>query len=133
MRGTSLRTRRYTLSVAQNAPQPESADLTTPQGVHARRADVQIVDVREPYEWEAGRIDDSHHIPLNRLMAGPTADIDAARPVVCVCRSGNRSELASVMLRARGLDAYNMQGGLEAWEQAGLPLSTPDGRPGRVA
>ena len=118
--------------MAQNPSPAEDGDLTTPQGVHARRSEVQIVDVREPYEWEAGRIDDSHHIPLNQLMAGPTGDVDPARPVVCVCRSGNRSELASVMLRARGFDAYNMQGGLEAWEHAGLPLATPDGQPGRV-
>jgi rhodanese-related sulfurtransferase len=119
--------------MAQNASQPGDEDLTQAAGVFARRAEIQIVDVREPYEWEAGRIEESRHIPLNRLMAGPTAELDQDRPVVCVCRSGNRSELASVMLRARGFDAHNMQGGMEAWEAAGLPFSTPDGRPGRVA
>jgi rhodanese-related sulfurtransferase len=119
--------------MAQEMPRQANQDLTQPAGVYDRRAEVQIVDVREPFEWEAGRIEDSQHIPLNRLMGGPTPDIDAACPIVCVCRSGNRSELASVMLRARGFDAYNMQGGLEAWDQSGLPLATPDGRPGRVA
>jgi rhodanese-related sulfurtransferase len=119
--------------VVQNTSQPSSDDLTQPPAVYARRDDVQIVDVREAYEWEAGRIDHSHHIPLNQLMAAPAPGLDPGRPVVCVCRSGNRSELASVMLRARGFDAHNMQGGLEAWEQAGLPLATPDGGPGRVA
>ena len=119
--------------MAQNDPQPDTEDLTDPRGVFTRRAGVQIVDVREPYEWEAGRIEEARHIPLNRLMAGPTTELDQARPVVCVCRSGNRSELASVMLRARGYDAHNMQGGMEAWEAAGLPFSTPDGQPGRVA
>ena len=119
--------------MAQEMPRHANEELTQPARVYDRRAEVQILDVREPYEWEAGRIEQSQHIPLNRLMAGPTTDIDPSRPVVCVCRSGNRSELASVMLRARGFDAYNMQGGLEEWERAGLPLTTPDGSPGRVA
>jgi rhodanese-related sulfurtransferase len=108
-------------------------DLTQPQTVFERRADVQIVDVREPYEWEAGRIEGSVHIPLNQLMAGAGQDLDPSRPVVAVCKVGNRSELAKLMLQARGFDAYNMQGGLEDWQQAGLPLSAPDGSPGRVA
>jgi rhodanese-related sulfurtransferase len=37
------------------------------------------------------------------------------------------------MLRARGYEAYNLQGGMEDWEREGLPFSTPDGAPGRVA
>ena len=108
-------------------------DLTQPRGVFSRREDVQIVDVREPYEWEAGRIDGAEHVPLNQLMAGQSSELDPGRPVVAVCRSGNRSELATLMLRARGFDAYNMAGGMEAWAQEGLPFSTPEGRPGRVA
>lgn len=101
--------------------------------MHQRQGDVQIVDVREAPEWEAGRIEGSVHIPLNELMAGRLENLDASRPVVAVCRSGNRSEVASLMLRARGFDAYNMEGGTEAWVAAGLPFTAPDGSPGRVA
>jgi rhodanese-related sulfurtransferase len=36
------------------------------------------------------------------------------------------------MLQARGYDAHNLEGGLEAWERDGLPLTTPDGAPGHV-
>jgi rhodanese-related sulfurtransferase len=108
-------------------------DLTQPQGVFGRRDEVQIVDVREPYEWEAGRIEGSAHIPLNQLMAGAGQDLDPDRPVVAVCRVGNRSELAKLMLQARGFEAYNMEGGLEAWDRAGLPLTGPEGQPGQVA
>jgi rhodanese-related sulfurtransferase len=37
------------------------------------------------------------------------------------------------MLQARGFDAHNVEGGMEAWEAAGLPFDAPDGSPGRVA
>jgi len=108
-------------------------ELTTPRGVFEHLDEVQVVDVREPYEWEAGRIEAAVHIPLNSLMAGAGADLDHDRPVVLVCRSGNRSELATMMLQARGYDAHNLEGGMEAWERAGLPFSTPAGAPGAVA
>jgi rhodanese-related sulfurtransferase len=108
-------------------------DLTTPAGVAARRGEIQIVDVREPYEWEAGRIDGSVHLPLNDLMAGGGSDLDPGRPVAVVCRSGNRSELGALMLQARGFDAHNLLGGLEAWDREGRPLVTSTGDPGTVA
>ncbi|HEX6231035.1 MAG TPA: rhodanese-like domain-containing protein [Actinomycetota bacterium] len=109
------------------------SDLSTPTGVHERLDEVQLVDCREPYEWVAGRIEGSVHIPLNSIMSGATGDLDPGRPVVVVCRSGNRSELASLMLQARGFVAHNLEGGLEEWTRQGLPISTPEGAPGRVA
>jgi len=112
---------------------PNNEHLTQPTGVYASREDVQIVDVREAYEWEAGHIDGAVHVPLNQLMAGGGQDLDRSRPVVAVCRSGNRSELAALMLQARGYEAHNMQGGMEEWETAGLPFAAADGSAGRVA
>jgi rhodanese-related sulfurtransferase len=109
------------------------SELTTARGVFERLGDVQIVDCREPYEWVAGRIDGAVHIPLNAIMAGATGQLDATRPVVVVCRSGNRSELGTLMLQARGFEAHNLEGGMEEWEREGLPFSTPEGAPGRVA
>jgi rhodanese-related sulfurtransferase len=109
------------------------SELTHPKGVWSRRDDVQIVDCRETYEWVAGRIEGAVHIPLNGILAGTIDELDPGRPVVVVCRSGNRSELATLMLQARGFEAYNLEGGMEDWEREGLPFSTPDGAPGRVA
>lgn len=103
-----------------------------PVTVHARRNDVQLVDVRESHEWSAGRIDGARHIPLNQLP-GRLAELDRSRPVVCVCRSGNRSGMAAEFLSRAGFTAFNMEGGMQKWSRAGLPFSTPDGRPGRVA
>ena len=110
------------------------SDLETPRGVYERRDEIQIVDVREPYEWDAGRIEGAVHIPLNDLMAGQgQEEIDPNKPVAVVCRSGNRSELASLMLKAKGFDAHNMRDGMEGWAREGLPFPTPEGQPGRVA
>ena len=108
-------------------------DLRHPRGVYERLDEVQLVDCREQDEWDAGRIDGAVLIPLNQILAGAGGDLKSDRPVVVVCRSGNRSELASMMFQARGLEAYNLEGGMEAWEAEGLPYSAPDGSPGRVA
>jgi rhodanese-related sulfurtransferase len=110
-----------------------TTDLTTSRGLAERLDEVQVVDCREPYEWAAGRIEGSIHLPLNAILAGSTGELDPERTTVVVCRSGNRSELATLMLQARGFAAHNLARGLEEWEAEGLPLSRPDGGPGRVA
>jgi rhodanese-related sulfurtransferase len=89
--------------------------------------EVQIVDVREPHEWDAGRIPgDVRHIPLMELTA-QAQTIDRDKPVVFQCRSGARSLMAAQALRASGYEAYSLAGGLIAWTEAGLPLDPPDG------
>ncbi|MFN8233724.1 MAG: rhodanese-like domain-containing protein [Actinomycetota bacterium] len=108
-------------------------DLSTARGTYDHLGEVQLVDCREPYEWEAGRVEGAIHIPLNAIMAGAGSDLDPERPVVVVCRSGNRSELATMMFQARGYRAVNLEGGMESWAAQGLPFSAPDGSPGRVA
>jgi rhodanese-related sulfurtransferase len=111
-----------------------SQDLTTSKGLFERLGDVQVLDVREPYEWVAGHIEGSVHLPLNAVLAGRGGDeLDPGRPVVAVCRMGNRSEVAALMLRARGYEAYNLENGLEEWEQQSLPLVADDDGPPRVA
>jgi rhodanese-related sulfurtransferase len=110
------------------------ADLSTVEGVHQALDDIQLIDCREQYEWDAGRIEGALHIPLTDVMAGVGTDVlDIAKPVAVICRTGNRSELAATMLQARGYDATNVEGGMEEWARAGYDYSTPDGSPGRVA
>ena len=107
--------------------------LTTPRGTFEHLDQIQLVDCRERYEWDAGRVEGAVHIPLNAIMAGAGTDLDPVKPVVVICRSGNRSELATMMFQARGFQAHNLEGGIEAWAREGLPYSAPDGSPGRVA
>lgn len=103
----------------------------TPAELDARRDQVQIVDVRWPNEWEAGRIDGAVHIPQPELE-DRLGEIDRSRPVVTVCRSGSRSATAAEELRAEGFGAENLDGGLQAWAEAGLPLTSAEGGPGSV-
>ncbi len=92
--------------------------------LHAR-GEVDLVDVREPYEHDAGRIAGARHIEFAEL-AGQAGSLDRERPVVFYCRSGGRSAVATQAFRASGYQAFNMSGGLLAWERKGLPLE-PDG------
>jgi len=50
-----------------------------------------------------------------------------------VCRSGGRAGKAAGLLTQAGITADTMDGGMLAWAGAGLPVTTPDGRPGHVA
>jgi len=88
--------------------------------------EAQVVDVREPYEYEAGHIAGVKHIPLEHL-AGAAGEIDKEKRVVFHCRIGRRSALATEAFAASGYDAHNMAGGIEAWAEAGLPLEPEDG------
>jgi rhodanese-related sulfurtransferase len=91
-----------------------------------REGAVQLVDVREPYEHEAGHIAGARHVELTRLT-DEAGTIDRDRPVLFYCRVGNRSAMATQAFRVAGFDAYNIEGGLAAWARAGLPLEPEDG------
>ena len=86
---------------------------------------VQLVDVREPYEWEAGRIAGARHVELERV-ASQAPTIERERPVVFYCRLGARSGMAANAFRRAGYDAYSMDGGITAWAERGLPLEPED-------
>ena len=84
------------------------------------------VDVREPEEWDAGRIDEAVHIPLGEL-GQRYLELDAGVTLVMVCRSGGRSAQATQALRGAGYDARNLAGGMQAWVAAGQAIDPADG------
>lgn len=94
--------------------------------------DAQYLDVREPHEWAVGHIEGATHIPMSQLGARQD-EIAQDRKVVCVCRSGNRSGMVTQALVNAGYDAENLEGGMQAWERAGLPFVAEDGAVPRVA
>ena len=81
----------------------------------------QLIDVREDYEWEAGRIPGSRHVELAQV-AQAAESIDRDAPVVFVCRVGGRSTMAAGAFRRAGFDAYSLAGGVLEWEARGLPF-----------
>jgi len=92
----------------------------------AEAPDVQVIDVREGYEREAGHIAGTRHIELVDLTA-QAGTIQRERPVVFYCRVGARSDMAAQAFRASGFDAYSMLGGLVRWAQEDRPLSPAGG------
>src|SRR5436190_4865374 len=87
---------------------------------------LQLIDVREPYEREAGHIEGTRHIELPELAASADS-IERKQPVVFYCRVGSRSQMAAQAFRTSGFDAYSMSGGLVRWAAEGRPLWPGDG------
>jgi hydroxyacylglutathione hydrolase/adenylyltransferase/sulfurtransferase len=90
------------------------------------QSDLQLIDVREGYEREAGYIAGSRHIELMKLSS-EAATIERERPVVFYCRVGARSEMAAQALRTAGFEAYSMRGGLLRWAHEQRALTPDDG------
>jgi len=109
-------------------PLVDPALEVTPAQVQRALADggAQVVDVREPYEREAGHIPGTRHVELERL-ASQAPTIDPAQPVVFVCRAGVRSLMAAQAFRRAGFDASSMAGGLERWHAEGRAMEPPGG------
>ena len=95
--------------------------LATPREAYDRPSDAVLLDVREDDEWRAGHAPDAVHIPMNQLTSDT---MPAGRPIYCICRSGNRSGRVAELLAASRIDAYNVVGGMVAWQGAGLPVVT---------
>jgi rhodanese-related sulfurtransferase len=85
---------------------------------------IQVLDVRTPAEFESVHIPGSYNLPLDQL--GTHRGVLGAgtqQPLVLVCRSGTRAREAQVLLHSAGRESIEiLEGGLVAWEQAGLPV-----------
>jgi sulfur-carrier protein adenylyltransferase/sulfurtransferase len=93
--------------VPEMTPRELAARLATP-------VPLALIDVREPYEWQIGRIPGARLIPLGELP-GQLSSLDSATDVVVYCRSGVRSADAARQLRAAGFRAANLAGGILRW------------------
>jgi rhodanese-related sulfurtransferase len=88
--------------------------------------ELQVVDVRESYERDAGHIAGTTHIPVVEL-AGRAHELDRERPVVFYCRVGARSDMAAQAFRASGYRTLSMTGGLVRWARESRPLAPKGG------
>src|SRR5689334_5857138 len=89
----------------------------TPTELAARldaKEDFDLIDVREPYEWQLGRLPTARLIPLGQLPSA-LSTLDSTREIVVYCRSGKRSADATLQLRAAGFRAVNLAGGILRW------------------
>ncbi|MBV1778992.1 rhodanese-like domain-containing protein [Paeniglutamicibacter sp. ABSL32-1] len=87
-----------------------------------RRPTDQLLDVREDFEITEGMIPGALHIPMGELNTR-LDELDRTRPVIVICRSGNRSARVADALTGAGFTADTMAGGMIAWQRAGLPVT----------
>lgn len=102
-------------STAAGTPAPTEI---TPEALHAllrRGEDLEVIDVREPYEWQIARLPNARLIPLAQVPSAiPT--LDPTRRIVVLCHHGMRSAMAADQLRAAGFGRVsNLAGGIERW------------------
>jgi rhodanese-related sulfurtransferase len=126
-------TGRYRDNLAAMADETDSEVPVTGLEVDAARlaemisaGDVEVIDVRRDYEFEAGHLPGARHIEMNDLTASAES-LPKDRPVVFYCRSGNRSGMAAEAFGQAGFDAHNLAGGIMAWVDLENPLEPEDG------
>jgi rhodanese-related sulfurtransferase len=88
-------------------------------------SDALLLDVREDSEFDSEHVPNSKHIPAGRV-GDRLKELEKYKdkPIVILCRSGDRSTAACGLLRKAGFsDVRSLKGGIEAWRQASLPVS----------
>jgi hydroxyacylglutathione hydrolase len=110
-------------SVKEAGLRTESYESATPQQLRTRIAqgEVRLLDVRAETEFKAGHISQAEHRFLGKLLRN-LPQLDRQKPIVAQCQAGGRSAIATSILQRAGLKVTNMQGGYQAWVQAGLPV-----------
>jgi rhodanese-related sulfurtransferase len=110
------------------AEEPSDTEIDPEQLVAwmTEQPQLQVIDVRQPFEREAGHIAGTEHIELVELP-GKAAVLSREQPVVFYCRVGNRSLMAAQAFRASGFEAYSLQGGVVRWAQEGRALEPAGG------
>ena len=93
----------------------------TPAELHAELkqhpASIQLLDVREPWEYQLVHLPDTLLIPLGQLMAstGQLEQLDKNKPLAVICHHGVRSAHACYLLERSGFATINVAGGIDRW------------------
>ena len=111
--------------------QPPTATDIDPAAARLSSTGSALLDVREDDEWEAGHAPRPCTWPWGWCL-NASHEIPDDRTVVCVCRVGGRSGAVAGALAGQGYDVRNLDGGMLAWEAAGLPVVTDHGDVGRI-
>jgi uncharacterized NAD(P)/FAD-binding protein YdhS len=101
--------------------QMDTLELLTPKDLKIAN-DVFIIDVRTPSEWNHGHISSAHHMELAKFK-DLISQVPQNQKIATICGSGFRASIAASLLQKNGFDdVANVQGGMQAWRQANLPV-----------
>lgn len=89
--------------------------------------EIQLVDVREQFEYDAGHVPGSLHISMDGIVQR-ASEIDKDKPVAFICLMGTRSAMVTDHFRQQGYDAYNVSGGFAQWFLERLPTEPEDAK-----
>ncbi len=93
------------------------------KAMHDIKEDVTYLDVREPNEWNLGRIPGAVHLPRGNLESKLEGMVDRDRKIVVYCARGNRSALAALTMKQMGYEnVSSMSGGFQSWPDVGGPV-----------
>lgn len=106
--------------------------MNAPKAISATEAQALVrngavlIDIREAPERETGVIPGALHAPLSTLGHAPL-DTKPGQAMIFHCRSGGRTtqHAAALQAKVKGADAYLLEGGIQAWRAAGLPVERP--------
>lgn len=86
-----------------------------------------LVDVREAHEYAAEHIGQAQNLPLSSIATARVGD--KRQSVIFHCKSGARTQMnAALLKKVTAGEAYVLDGGIEAWKRAGLPVTRPGGQ-----
>ena len=105
-------------------------DLGTNDAVRMINDNALVLDVRLEKEFATGHIENAVHIPVGALEARiRELEKHKGSPVIVNCQTGNRSMFAAKILRKHGFEnVYNLRGGINAWINANMPITTKSGK-----
>lgn len=76
---------------------------------------IEIVDIREPYEYNTGSLKTAKNIPMGNLLSEPSKYLNKNKPYYIMCQSGGRSGMACRELQNQGFDVINVGGGMGSY------------------
>lgn len=76
---------------------------------------VELIDIREPYEYRRGSLKTAKNIPMGDLLASPEKYLVKDKPYYIICQSGARSRSATRILSKQGFDIINVAGGMGSY------------------
>ena len=89
-----------------------------------------LLDVREPDELRAARVEGAVHLPIS-IFPQRYAELPRDRPILVMCASGNRSAAVTAFLLRNGwTDVHNVEGGITAWRRSGFAVKNGPIEPG---